>query len=411
VIETLFVKQSAIVRHLEAPLLKEREAYLQHLASRGKRQPQLQNISMELLHIVRIMDLQVLRTVKEEEIRTGAQIWSEEEEPRRAIRGNKSSPARFTLTARAWLRFLGQLVVPPTSFYCFDSPLTEFRESVQSRMAVDTLRGYLTRLEKFLRWASAKHETLMSLSLQDIDDYFESNRLRRWRPKTIAAQVQAIKTFLSYAETRGWCRPGLARSIHRPVLRSRDARVSGPSWKDVRRMINDCGGSSCADLRAKAILLLCSVYALRNSEVIHLSLDDFDWRNEIFTVRRAKYGRTQQFPIQYEVGETIIRYLRNGRPDSHCRQLFLSQHAPYRPLKTVGPVVKRRILRLNIESGSRGPHSLRHACATELLRKGTPLRDIANFLGHRDIDSVSTYAKHDQRALRAVAAFSLVGVR
>jgi hypothetical protein len=59
--------------------------------------------------------------------------------------------------------------------------------------------------------------------------------------------------------------------------------------------------------------------------------------------------------------------------------------------------------RLGIESVNFGSHSLRHACATELLRKGTSLKDIASFLGHRNIESVSVYAKYDNRMLRAVA--------
>ena len=67
--------------------------------------------------------------------------------------------------------------------------------------------------------------------------------------------------------------------------------------------------------------------------------------------------------------------------------------------------------RLRIESANFGPHSLRHACATALLRRGTALKDISSFLGHRHMDSVSAYAKYDSRMLRAVAAFGLAGVR
>ena len=65
---------------------------------------------------------------------------------------------------------------------------------------------------------------------------------------------------------------------------------------------------------------------------------------------------------------------------------------------------------LNIESEYFGPHALRHACATQLLKKGSSLRDIADFLGHKDTKSVSIYAKYDTRSLRALASFSLAGV-
>jgi site-specific recombinase XerD len=54
-----------------------------------------------------------------------------------------------------------------------------------------------------------------------------------------------------------------------------------------------------------------------------------------------------------------------------------------------------------------GMHSLRHACATELLRQGSSLQAIADLLGHRSMRSVSIYAHCDSLALRKVADFSL----
>lgn len=72
--------------------------------------------------------------------------------------------------------------------------------------------------------------------------------------------------------------------------------------------------------------------------------------------------------------------------------------------------VKRRFKALGIESKGRGPHAPRHACATHLLKTGTPLKDIADFLGHRDTRLVGLYAKFDTRSLRKVAAFKLRGL-
>jgi integrase/recombinase XerD len=409
-IDSIFVKQLAIAKHKEAPLLRERETYLQYLAARGRPHAQLQNRSMELLHIIRVMEMSELREVSEIEIRIAAERWAKEEDQRRMLRGNKSSVARFSLAARSWFRFHGLLPKSRLPTCCFDGAINEFKDVMRSRLASETVRHYIERIRKFLNWAATKHENLSSISLQDIEEYLEGRRLRKFRPRTLKGDCQAIRSFLTYAEGLGWCRRGLARSIQSPIIRSRDTNLTGPSWKDVRRLIKDCNGSSWSDCRSQAILLLCSVYALRNSEVVRLSLDDFDWRSETFSVKRAKSGKTQQFPIQYELGESIIRYLRNGRPQCPYRHLFISQHPPYRPMKTVGPAVKRRMEKLGIRSDNLGPHSLRHACATELLRRGTPLRDIADFLGHRDIDSVSFYAKHDARSLREVAAFNLAGL-
>jgi integrase/recombinase XerD len=168
-----------------------------------------------------------------------------------------------------------------------------------------------------------------------------------------------------------------------------------------------------AELRAAAVISLCSIYALRCTEIINLSVNDFDWVNETFTIRRAKTGRIQQFPIQFEVGETILKYLQFGRPRCSCKRVFVTLRPPYQPLPATSlwTIVARRMKRLGIASENFGAHALRHSCATQLLRKGGSLRDIADFLGHRDMNSVSIYAKYDVRSLKQVAAFSLAGIR
>ena len=144
-----------------------------------------------------------------------------------------------------------------------------------------------------------------------------------------------------------------------------------------------------------------------------LRLEDFDWRNETFTVRRAKRGGIQQYPIQFEVGEAVLEYLQNGRPHCVCRNVFVTLQLPYRPIRApaMWSIVKRRMDKTDIACKHTGPHSLRHACATHLLSKGSSLQEIADFLGHQDTRSVGIYAKYDKRSLRKVAAFSLAGIR
>jgi len=160
------------------------------------------------------------------------------------------------------------------------------------------------------------------------------------------------------------------------------------------------------------MFLLFSIYGLRSAEVRGLALEDIDWRRESITVRRAKRGKIQQFPLQSEVGEAIALYLRNARPPCSCRNLFVTLHPPYRPVlgHTMSSVFYGRVKKLGMETQQFGPHMLRRACATQLLRNGTPLKDIADFLGHSDLRSVGAYAKFDPASLREVANFSLRGV-
>lgn len=410
-IESLFVRKHSIAKHLSGPLLKEREEYLQYLSTQEMHPMQLQDVAMDLLHIIRVMGITDLRMVEESEIRVAAERWAQEIKPQNYRGGNKTSAIRFSHVARRWFRYLGLLTHPAAPTCRFDSALSQFIEGARLDVQPETSKWYVFKIRRFLIWLASRHNSLSAVTAQDINDFLESNRISGHRPKTIAGQCQALRAFFYFAEKRGWCQPGLGQTIRNPPIRMRDSNVTGPSWAAVRRLIKDSDGPSKADRRAKAVLLLCSIYALRSKEVTQLTLSDFDWYNETFIVRRRKSGPIQQFPIQHEVGEAIIQYLQTARPECRCRHLFVTHHAPYRPLRTLYPIINIRMKRLGIESAKFGPHSLRHACATALLRKGTALKDIASFLGHRNMDSVSIYAKYDSRMLRAVAAFSLGGVR
>jgi len=46
----------------------------------------------------------------------------------------------------------------------------------------------------------------------------------------------------------------------------------------------------------------------------------------------------------------------------------------------------------------------RHAFATRLMERGTPLKDIADLLGHRSIETTFLYTKVDLERLRRLAA-------
>jgi site-specific recombinase XerD len=59
----------------------------------------------------------------------------------------------------------------------------------------------------------------------------------------------------------------------------------------------------------------------------------------------------------------------------------------------------------------RGPHALRHACATRLINCGLTLKEIGDLLGHHKADSTRIYDKVDLPHLRQVADVDLRGLQ
>jgi site-specific recombinase XerD len=109
------------------------------------------------------------------------------------------------------------------------------------------------------------------------------------------------------------------------------------------------------------------------------------------------------------VGEAILHYLRRTRPRSRHRALFLTIQAPFRPLSgsSITAMVRMRLTKQNVQLNRRGAHCLRHACAGQLLDAGFTLKQIADHLGHRSMDTTRIYTKIDLHALRQVAEIDL----
>jgi len=414
-IEGILEESHALRRHRNAPLLREREQFLSHLLRQGTSHRRVRSIAAYLIHIVRLLELTSLRDVGNEEIGKAAECWVSYQGPHRTRKAGKTSASSFSGVARKWLRFHGRLTGKRVSENPWAENVRDFTECMRSPqgLAPDTIRSYGSRAAVFLKWLANRGIPLSLVSLRVVDEFLADKAASGWSPMTIASQCQALRNFFVHAATRGWCAPGIGRGIRSPTVPKYDGLDKGPTWKEVRQLLDSTSGTKPATLRARAIMSLCSIYALRSSEVARLRLNDFDWKEEKFTVQRAKRGGLQHYPIQYEVGESIVRYLTKGRPRCPCRHVFVTLHPPYRPLKacSMWQITSRRMRRLGIASHHHGPHALRHACATHLLRKGTSLKDIADFLGHRDSKSVGIYARYDTRSLKEVAVGCLAGLR
>ena len=399
-------------KHLEGPLLAEREQYLAHLVREGVDRKVLRSNAGYLLHIIRLLQLDELRMISEAEILQAGYTWAAYRGPFRARQYVAGAPGTFIRIAKAWLGFHGKLAAPPQA--PFHDLVASFSAAMRKTrgLSPSTVTAYTERVQRFMLWLSRRNYDLASVSIHEVDRYLAERRAEKRSARGLAAHCQALRSFFGFAETQGWCRPGIPLGIKSPRIPRSNCSAKGPTWAEVRRILNTASGTSPLQLRSKAILLLLIVYGLRSSEVAGLRLSDFDWRSEIVTVRRAKRGGIQQFPIQYEVGEAVLAYLQFGRPRCSSRLVFVTIVRPYGPLggSSMWHTVNKQIRALGITLPHKGPHALRHSCATRLLQKGRSLREIADFLGHRNIKTVSVYARFDKLSLRKVAAFRLHGL-
>lgn len=179
------------------------------------------------------------------------------------------------------------------------------------------------------------------------------------------------------------------------------------SKEEVLKIESSVSRSSAVGKRNYAMTLLASRLGLRASDIANLQFGDIDWDNNLITLTMKKTQKVIQLPLLTEVGNAIVDYLKNGRPESNLGSVFLSSRAPYvgATKACVCAAINEIIMRSGVDINLKhhGPHSLRHSLASAMLHEEISLPVISESLGHRRTDTTMVYLKIDIPSLMKCA--------
>ena len=272
-------------------------------------------------------------------------------------------------------------------------------------LSARTIEHYTGILEPFLRvQIGVDGPNWSELTGTQIRKFFELCARRR-SPRYLQRLRTALRSFLRYLQFRGAVRIDLSNCIPRVNCRRLVGLPKFLSSRQLRCLLDNFDRKTAVGRRDYAILLSLARLGLRGIEVCTLELDDIDWQNGLLRLN-AKGGERPTMPLPQDVGEAICEYLRNGRPRSQSRSVFLRHNAPhigFSRSSRISDIVKRAMLSAGIHLPTKGAHVLRHTLATEMLSHGASLREIGQVLRHRRPNTTRIYAKVDMVALGSVA--------
>ena len=216
----------------------------------------------------------------------------------------------------------------------------------------------------------------------------------------------SLRAFLRYLHHKGLTPLALADcipSIRRWKLASLPTYLSAAQ---VEKVLGGCDRATAMGRRDYAILMMLAKLGLRAGEVASLTLDDIDWRSGEMLIR-AKGRQRARMPMPRDVGAAVVAYLRDRRPTTSCRRLFLRTLAPHVGFASgcaITMIAKAALERVGIRGyAHHGAHIFRHSLATELLRSGATLSEIGQLLRHESHDTTRIYAKVDVQRLRTLS--------
>ncbi len=277
----------------------------------------------------------------------------------------------------------------------------------QQGLATTTIERYKTVAGQFLYERFGNGAVDLRTLRADDAIAFVQRQTKRLQPPALKCVVNALRSFLRYAQYRGEVATALAAAV--PAVAAWATTPALPkaiSPEHAQRAIDSCNLSTRAGLRDRAVLLLLARLGLRAHEIIALQLEDCDWDGSHLRVR-SKCKREQLLPIPADVGAAIASYLRQGRPASEDRHLFLRSMAPIRGLMpgsyAIGTIVRHALQRARVDAPHYGSHQFRHALAVRMLQRGASLTEIGEVLRHQSPQTTSIYARVDIGALRPLA--------
>lgn len=275
-------------------------------------------------------------------------------------------------------------------------------------LSVKTRGIHRVKASAFIDWLKDRHGCvdLSALDNDDILDYqkhVDSYGFSLDYKKTV---TNCLRGFLRFLRWERVLDKDLTPAVFRVIEWSLSSLPRYMPFEDVKILLQAPDRDTPEGKRDIAMLILMAYLGLRANEVINLHISDIDFVSGEILIRKTKTFRARKVPLTIEIAEILIDYINNGRGNVNFDKLFIRTIAPHTPLiapAAPGIMVRKYLKEAGLQVPKKGTHLLRHSLATHLINNGSTLKEIADLLGHKNIQSTTIYAKVQVERLKDVA--------
>jgi integrase/recombinase XerC len=305
------------------------------------------------------------------------------------------------------LRSLGVVDPPPTRTTPADQELRRFDEYMDHvRGLAPKTRSMVLRIVRRLlaqRFGDGSID-IAAITPEHVRRFFAQQSKLYSKPVNAGWVIAALRGYFRYRATRGDAVHSLVGAVSYPANWQLASLPKALTVQEVEQLENSLGQTGHPRWRDDAIVRCALDLGLRSCEIAKLSLDDIDWRAGTITLRNTKSRREHVLPLPTATGHAIAAYLKHERPKTNNRAVFVRRLAPRD--QPIGPDLVRKAIRQAYARAGlpyTRSHLLRHTMASRLLEGGASLKEVADVLRHRSLNTTLIYAKLDSRNLRQVA--------
>lgn len=288
-------------------------------------------------------------------------------------------------------------------------PFSDFIAECRETRACNTIRRYEERVDVLYQFLMDKKMALSDFNVPVAIQFIkmlDDGMSQCHRDNT----VMTIRVFLRYlcerrllndCNSEKWMKLFAFKKAHYKKI------PSVYTADEVEKILKAIDRSHPQGKRDYAMALLAARCGLRVSDIIGLRFCNLIWEENMIVLVQQKTGKKVRLPLSEEVGNALITYIREARPAIELPYVFITCIAPYKELSSnilcSNIADWMRAAGIDSTGKKRGPHSLRHSLATNLLNLNNPMPVISEILGHSTTQTTTTYTRVSLDLLRQCA--------
>lgn len=236
-----------------------------------------------------------------------------------------------------------------------------------------------------------------------IYDYM--NTISNLALRTKENRAVCIRMFLNYLFNQKLIKFS-GQQIFPSIASTKQATI--PSYytdNEVSLLLQSLNPKSKTYKRDLAILLIFASYGLRLKDVRNLKFSNINWNENKIQIVQNKDNEINTFIMSEDIRYALLDYIKNERIKSDTEIVFLTIDGKQISDGGFYNILDRAFKRANIDTSWRhhGPHSLRHSLAISLLNQNVGINEIANILGHDNVETTFIYLKANFNVLKKFA--------
>jgi integrase/recombinase XerD len=223
-------------------------------------------------------------------------------------------------------------------------------------------------------------------------------------PETRNNEIEVVKQLFSFLTAQ----EHLATDPSIKVEYIKEPKVQIPkdvmTRKELEKLFKQPDMGTVLGYRDRICMELLYATGMRRRELTGLDVSDINLKEQLIYIRKGKGQKDRMVPVNDTATQYLSHYINYIRPKMMTRKkkpeaLILNERGTCLHYQAMGDRLRKHIktavLKKHITL-----HSFRHTCATHLIQRGMPVRQVQELLGHKQLDTTIRYLQLSMKDLQ-----------